>query len=47
MLAGDRIDMSAVEELRNNNAGNIDEINKAILYHAMEARTPGCRQQPF
>ena len=47
MLAGDRIDMSAVEELRNNNAGNIDEINKAILYHAMEARTPGAVNSHF
>ncbi len=47
MLAGVRIDIAAVEELRNNNADNIDEINKAILYHAMEARTPGVVNSHF
>ncbi|MBP3346117.1 MAG: peptidoglycan DD-metalloendopeptidase family protein [Alphaproteobacteria bacterium] len=47
LLVGERIDTAAIEELRNNSAGNIDEINKAILYHAMETRMPGTVNSHF
>ena len=47
LLAYDKIDTSAVEELRRNNAGNLEAINKAILYQAMEARMPGVINSHF
>lgn len=47
LLSYDKIDTTAVEELRRNNAANIDEVNKAILYQVMETRMPGVINNHF